>query len=131
MLSRVRPISVRVVAAGGRGAAGRPRGRPSRRDMPENPPKPVFQMWPEQLTITLGEIQKAYTLCHNLPGGERDACYLVYGLDAAAMEKYYPIVEMLEICMLGVPTTPWNILRAPKRKPKGTGKRNDTGIEKK
>lgn len=108
--------SVRVVASQAGAGGGRPRGRPRKkadREPKEDPPKPVFLHWPGPKEVSMAELREAYTACHRLQGGERDACYLVHGLDAAAMERYFPVVEMFETCFLGVPTVPRNVLRGP------------------
>lgn len=45
----------------------------------------------------LNIITEAYQACHGIKDkNQREACYLVFGLDAEKVEYYYPVVENME-----------------------------------
>ena len=58
--------------------------------------KSVFEIRSTILGTKLEVVRDAYEVCHYLDGAEKEACYIVFGLDAKNVEKYLPVVEEFE-----------------------------------
>jgi hypothetical protein len=46
--------------------------------------------------VGLNEAREAYEHCSKLTGNQKEACYLAFGIDGEAVEKYLQTVETLE-----------------------------------
>lgn len=67
----------------------------SRQRVPK-PEKSVFQMFPGPSVVCLEEVRAAYEVCSSLTGAQKEACYIVFGLDGRAVDMFLPIVEELD-----------------------------------
>lgn len=62
---------------------------------PEN--KSAFQLNPGDHEISFLDLETAFELCNSIKKkDERDACYVVFGIDGDAMKKHYPLICKLE-----------------------------------
>lgn len=61
--------------------------------------KRIFDVQPATVYShsNMSMIKEAYQACHQIKDKEqREACYLVFGLDEEKVEYYYPVVENME-----------------------------------
>ncbi len=58
--------------------------------------KRVFELHSNGPVTKLDLVRDAYEACHHLPTDRKEACYLVFGLNAKNVERYLPIVEEFE-----------------------------------
>ena len=56
----------------------------------------VFELHSNVPETKLELVRDAYEACHHLNGQHKEACYLVYGLNAKNVERYLPVVEEFE-----------------------------------
>ena len=61
-----------------------------------NSKKRIFELDSNVPETKLELVRDAYEACHHLNGKHKEACYLVYGLDAKNVERYLPVVEEFE-----------------------------------
>jgi hypothetical protein len=59
--------------------------------------KSVFQLNPNGPELSFLDLETAYELCETIPNkGERNACYIAFGIDGDAMQKHYPFLSKME-----------------------------------
>ena len=58
--------------------------------------KRVFELHSNISETKLELVRDAYEACHHLSVKHKEACYLVFGLNAKNVETYFPIVEDFE-----------------------------------
>lgn len=58
--------------------------------------KRVFELHSNVPETKLEFVRDAYETCHHLDGVNKEACYLVFGMDSKNVETYLPIVEKFE-----------------------------------
>ena len=70
-----------------------------RRNVPPPPPREahenhrVFESVPQRSHVSSAEVSDAFDICHVVENdAHRQACYLVFGLDEANVERYWPAV---------------------------------------
>lgn len=115
---RPRPIRIR------RPPTTTPAHHPRRHRLPESE-KSVFQLFPGPSVVCLEEVRTAYEVCSPLSGAQKEACYIVFGLDGRAVEMFLPIVEELDKAY-HAPSAVKNLNPAkPKHKHKRTYKKKD------
>ena len=65
--------------------------------------KSAFQLNVNDREISFLDLETAFELCDSIEKkDERDACYIVFGIDGDAMKKHYPLISKLEYSLYPV-----------------------------
>ena len=82
-------------------------------------PKPIFHLHSNMTRdISMHDAEMAIETCMNVPHEDRAECYVAFGVDGPAVEKYFYIVKDMERCYKSREDPMWmcRILRSDTRR---------------